>query len=96
MKNILIEQTIEAICEKGCQSVRDDIVRLENGQQLAETAGLSRYEHAMVLKELQSIMSVYGDLCRADGKLDSTALAEADDNSDTSPLGAAVKTAFMS
>jgi len=69
MKDVLIEETVEVICVKGCQSVRDDIARLEKNQQLPETIGLTCEQRVMVLRELQSIMSVYGDTCRADGKL---------------------------
>ena len=69
MKSLLIEETIEIICGKGCQAVREDIARLEMGQNLAETAGMTRQQQALVLAELQSIMSGYGDSCSADGNL---------------------------
>lgn len=96
MKNILIEQVVEVICEKGCQSVRDDIARLEDGQLLAETAGLTRYQSVLVLKELQSIMSVYGDTCKADGKLEVRVSATVEDTFDSLPLSTPAKTAFIS
>ena len=59
-----IESCIEALCQKGCLSVRADIRALEQGQDLPETAGLSREAIRLVLKELKGIMAVYGDSCR--------------------------------
>lgn len=69
MKNKTIEKTVEVICEKGCRSVREDIIRLQDGQSLSETDGLSSQQTSQVLQELITIMSVYGDTCRTDGKL---------------------------
>jgi len=59
-----IDKCVEIICEKGCQFVRLDIDRLEAGETLEETIGFSPEERQQVLKELKSIMSVYGDSCR--------------------------------
>lgn len=59
-----IETCIEILCQKGCLSVRSDIRALEQGQDLPETAGLSREATRLVLRELKAIMAVYGDSCR--------------------------------
>ena len=85
MKNIVIEQAVEVICEKGCQAVRDDIATLESGRQLAETVGLNRRQRALVLKELKAIMSVYGDACRTDGKLTVRTSVTVEDEFDSVP-----------
>ena len=61
-----IEKCVEIICEKGCQYVRKDIDLLEAGKSFDEVEGLTDDEKQMVLKELKSIMSVYGDSCRVD------------------------------
>jgi hypothetical protein len=61
----LIEPYVEAICEKGCQSVREDIRLLRQGVVLPELKDLDAMARQMVLKELQSIMAVYGDGCPA-------------------------------
>lgn len=62
MKNV--EQCVETLCEKGCQSVRQDIQKLEAGETLPETDHLSRDELGRVVEELKAIMAVYGDSCR--------------------------------
>lgn len=59
-----IEQCVEVLCEKGCSSVRQDIVKLESGEQLPETSDLNQEELSRVVEELKSIMAVYGDSCR--------------------------------
>lgn len=59
-----VEKCIEILCEKGCGSVREDIEKLEAGVKLPETDGLSQKEIMTVLKELKSVMAVYGDTCR--------------------------------
>ncbi len=59
-----IQDCIEAICAKGCQAVRDDMVQLERGQRPPEAAELDVDELRMVVRELKSIMAVYGDTCR--------------------------------
>ncbi|MES9994252.1 MAG: hypothetical protein ABW098_20065 [Candidatus Thiodiazotropha sp.] len=63
MRNSLIEQQVEAICEKGCRSVREDIRLLSRGVVLPELKDLDEPSRQMVLKELRSIMAVYGDGC---------------------------------
>jgi hypothetical protein len=61
----LIEPYVEAICEKGCQSVREDIRLLRQGVILPELKDLDTVARQKVLKELQSIMAVYGEGCPA-------------------------------
>jgi len=61
-----IEQCVEALCNKGCQFVREDISRLQAGEILPETGHLTDEERQSVLEELQDIMAVYGDTCRID------------------------------
>jgi hypothetical protein len=63
MVSRLIEPYVEAICEKGCQSVREDMRLLSQGVILPELKELDEMARQMVLKELQSIMAVYGDGC---------------------------------
>jgi hypothetical protein len=58
-----IQACIDAICAKGCGAVREDILWLERGRDLPEVAGLEEEELQLVIKELKSIMSVYGDTC---------------------------------
>lgn len=59
-----VSASIEALCLKGCRSVRESIARLEQGHVLPEVAALGPAERQAVLKELRSIMAVYGDACR--------------------------------
>jgi hypothetical protein len=63
-----IQACIDAICAKGCGSVREDILWLERGRDLPEVAGLEEEELQTVIKELKSIMSVYGDTCTPNKK----------------------------
>ncbi|MES9947127.1 MAG: hypothetical protein B6D77_18530 [gamma proteobacterium symbiont of Ctena orbiculata] len=63
MGSRLIEPYIEAICEKGCKSVREDMRLLSQGVVLPELKDLDEIARQMVLKELRSIMAVYGDGC---------------------------------
>jgi hypothetical protein len=58
-----IQACIDAICAKGCGAVREDLLWLERGRNLPEAAGLEEEELQVVIKELKSIMSVYGDTC---------------------------------
>lgn len=67
--NNKIDEIVEAICQKGCQAVRDDIALLKCGKKHVETDGLNRIERNAVYKELKSIMAIYGDACRVDGKV---------------------------
>jgi hypothetical protein len=55
---------VEAVCEKGCRSVREDIATLRRGESIPESAGLTRGERGQLLNELEQIMAVYGDTCR--------------------------------
>ena len=59
-----IEKCVEVLCEQGCGSVRSTIDKLVSGEVLPETKGLSQDELSKVIKELKSIMAVYGDSCR--------------------------------
>lgn len=61
-----VEHAIEVLCHKGCRQVWREIVALERGEVLPETEGLSAKERALVLQELKTIMSVYGDRCSID------------------------------
>lgn len=63
MYNERIQACIEAICAKGCQTVRDDILWLERGRELPEAAGLNAEELRIVIRELKSVMAVYGNTC---------------------------------
>ncbi|MCU7931956.1 MAG: hypothetical protein KZQ90_14230 [Candidatus Thiodiazotropha sp. (ex Codakia rugifera)] len=63
MRRDLIDQSIEAICQKGCRSVREDIHLLTQGVILPELKEFDDLARQMVLKELRSIMAVYGDGC---------------------------------
>ncbi len=65
MRSASIDQHVEAICEKGCRSVREDIRLLSQGCVLPELRDLDELARQMVLKELRSIMAVYGDGCPA-------------------------------
>ena len=60
----LLECRVEAICEKGCRLVREDIATLEGGGDVPETVDLDAAERAWVLAELQAVMAVYGARCR--------------------------------
>lgn len=60
----LLECRVEAICEKGCRAVREDILTLAHGQATPETADLDAADRAWVLAELRAIMAVYADQCR--------------------------------
>lgn len=64
MAKTSVEMGVEAICNKGCQSVRRDIQLMEQGEQLAELMHLSEEQRQRVLAELKTVMSVYGDSCR--------------------------------
>ena len=56
-----VEACVEALCLKGCRSVYETIARLECGETLSETLGLSHAECRLVLAELKAIMAVYGE-----------------------------------
>jgi hypothetical protein len=59
----LVEQSVEAICRKGCRAVWSDIHALETGDELPETEGLTELEVHAVLRELKSVMAVYRNSC---------------------------------
>lgn len=59
----LVEARLEAICQKGCRTVQLDIARIEQGDELPETRGLTAAERLLLLAELKQIMAVYGDSC---------------------------------
>ena len=62
----LLESRLEAICQRGCQQVRQAIATLEQGGELPETYDLDAAERAWLLAELSTVMAVYGDRCRID------------------------------
>jgi hypothetical protein len=64
-----IEQAVEALCLKGCTRVRADIKLLQRGLILPELQDLDELARRTVLKELQSIMAVYGEACPAERKI---------------------------
>jgi hypothetical protein len=59
----LLEARLEALCEKGCRHVWQDIEALERGEELAETKGLSADERRWLLHELRQVMAVYASRC---------------------------------
>lgn len=65
-EKLRLEARLEALCEKGCRHVWQDIDALEQGQELNETKGLTEKERRWLLSELKQIMTVYGDRCSAD------------------------------
>ncbi|WP_127478450.1 hypothetical protein [Sulfurivermis fontis] len=52
-------QCIEALCQLGCDSVRNTIAALEAGQPVAQMDGLDAEQRRRVLTELKAIMAVY-------------------------------------
>ena len=54
-----LDSLIEAICQKGCQSVNSVIGSLQQGENIDQLAGLSADERQKVLQELINIMDVY-------------------------------------
>jgi len=62
-----IDHCVEALCDKGCKEVWNDIQRLEAGEVLPETQALTEQERHAVLSELKAVMAVYGaGGCRLD------------------------------
>lgn len=61
-----VEIGVEAICNKGCQAVRDDLAALERGETPPELNKLTTRQREEVCRQLRSIMAVYGDMCRID------------------------------
>jgi len=60
---VSVESSVELICNKGCQTVRDDIAALEREELIPEVIGMSVAERQAVLVELQKVMAVYVDTC---------------------------------
>jgi len=63
------EEIIEALCQEGCQAVRNYIEQLQNNSPIELLEDMADTEKQLVLKELQSIMSVY-DRCSAEQPAD--------------------------
>ncbi|WP_295578518.1 hypothetical protein [uncultured Lamprocystis sp.] len=61
-----LDAVIEALCRQGCRQVRSSMARLEQGEDLPETSGLTATARLEVLAELRAIMAVYGETCRID------------------------------
>jgi len=59
MDKLKVNQCIEALCANGCDAVRATISSMEMGSTPAQLQDLTQDEHAIVLSELKSIMSVY-------------------------------------
>ena len=51
---------IEAVCGQGCIQVKQTIQQLETGQCPEQLTQLNQPERENVLKELKSVMDVYG------------------------------------
>lgn len=60
-----IEAIMESLCGDGCKEVWAVISRLESGQTLPQTEGLSVQERDELLAELKSVMAVYAGTCGA-------------------------------
>lgn len=56
-----IELVLEQICEQGCRSVNKVIKQLETGGRIELTRDLNESQQKILLKELKSIMAVYGE-----------------------------------
>lgn len=59
MNNTKTHKIVEDICHLGCNRVNDIITRLELGENITETNGLSKQEIDDLLVELKAIMAVY-------------------------------------
>lgn len=59
-----VDDVIEKLCQAGCKIVLQKIDAMERGESIAECASLGRTERHFVLRELKSIMAVYGNVCR--------------------------------
>lgn len=55
-----VHNTVELICELGCDRVNEIIVELESGNAVQETTGLDQSGRQQVLQELKDIMAAYG------------------------------------
>ncbi len=54
-----LESIVEVICEKGCISVNEHIIKLKEGEYFSEIADLTADERYIILYELVAIMKVY-------------------------------------
>jgi hypothetical protein len=55
------EEMVESICAKGCIEVNQTIILLEKEKASSHLDYLSHLERQLLLKELKSIMGVYGE-----------------------------------
>lgn len=63
--NLKLDQRVEALCKEGCKAVHGYIKALRNGIDLPQFTGLNNAERLRLRAELEAIMAVYGDVCRA-------------------------------
>ena len=56
------EQSIETICQGGCDAVRGVITALEQGREVNELSGLDSESQQQVLAELKAVMSIYDQI----------------------------------
>ena len=56
-----IELSLEHICEQGCRAVNKVINQLKKGEMIEMTRHLNELQQEILLKELKSIMAVYGE-----------------------------------
>ncbi len=58
-ENVNVDSIVEEICQKGCESVYEDIERMQQGENPKGLKQLSLEERQLVLQELVNIMQVY-------------------------------------
>jgi hypothetical protein len=61
--NPKIDQCIDALCAHGCRAVREYIETLRAGGESPHWAELDAAERGLLRRELEGIMTVYGDKC---------------------------------
>lgn len=61
-----VDDTIEAICEQGCQFVSQLLLRNRQDRPLPELEGFSPEQKQQILLGLTDIMSVYSGSCQVD------------------------------
>jgi len=66
MHSKIVNECVEALCQRGCGEVTNIIRRLQAGEPVVGTEHLQPRELGAVLHELESIMSVYEDSCPVD------------------------------
>lgn len=59
LKNTQMEQALEAICTRGCQYVNSLLDDSHSSNDCVELVSLNADQQAIVMHELQSVMSVY-------------------------------------